>query len=127
MILLDSHVFLWLLTARRPLGKAAARSVERASMVYVSAATVWELAIKTMLGKVEIPDDLDDRLEPLGYSTLDVTAKHGAAIRRFPELMRHDPFHRLLVAQAAIEGLQLLTADRMLLALGRPFIVDATV
>jgi PIN domain nuclease of toxin-antitoxin system len=127
MLLVDSHVLLWLLTGRRALGSDASRRLEDADAVYVSAATVWELTIKAMLGKVRIPDALERQLDAQGFSMLDITAQHAGGIRRFPELARHDPFDRLLVAQASIEGLGLLTADRVLLALGRPFIVDATI
>jgi len=57
---------------------------------------------------------------------LDITAEHAEAIRDYPELTRHDPFDRLLVAQADRAGLQLLTADRVLLGLEKDFILDAT-
>jgi len=60
-----------------------------------------------------------------GLAFLSITAEHAEAIRDFPELVRHDPFERLLVAQASRTGLRLLTADRILLALGRDFIIDA--
>ena len=126
MLLVDSHVLLWLLSARRQLGPRAAQMLEEADAVHVSAATVWELTIKAMLDKVRIPDDLARQLEIQGFTTLDVTAQHAAGIRSFPDLTRHDPFDRLLVAQANIEGLRLLSADRILLALNRSFIVDAT-
>lgn len=126
MFLVDSHVLLWLLTGRRPLGVSAAQMLEGADAVHVSAATVWELTIKAMLGKLRIPDDLERQLELQGFRVLDVTAQHASGIRTFPELIRHDPFDRLLVAQADIERLRLLTADRVLLTLDRSFIVDAT-
>ncbi|CAN5489377.1 MAG: type II toxin-antitoxin system VapC family toxin [Acidimicrobiia bacterium] len=125
MLLLDSHVLLWVLTGRRSLGPAAAKAIQAAAAVYVSAATVWELTIKAMLGKVRLPDRFADQLEEQGLASLDVTAQHAAGIQAFPELALHDPFDRLLLAQARIEGLRLLTADRVLLALDRPFIVDA--
>lgn len=57
---------------------------------------------------------------------LSVTAEHAEGIRDYPELTRHDPFDRLLVAQADQAGLRLLTADRLLLELQRDFILDAT-
>jgi PIN domain nuclease of toxin-antitoxin system len=60
-----------------------------------------------------------------GLALLSITAEHAEAIRDFPELVGHDPFDRLLVAQASRTGLRLLTADQILLALGRDFIVDA--
>ena len=57
---------------------------------------------------------------------MSVSAEHAEGIREFPELIRHDPFDRLIVAQASQAGLRLLTADRVLLGLGRAFVVDAT-
>lgn len=97
-----------------------------ATVVHVSAATVWELTIKAMLGKLTVPDKLEVRLGEQGLSLLNITAEHAEAIREFPELTSHDPFDRLLVAQAYQVGLQLLTADGVLLGLGRDFITDAT-
>lgn len=94
--------------------------------MHVSAATVFELTIKAMLGKLSIPDDFAARLSEQGLSLLSITAEHAAGIREFPELTRHDPFDRLLVAQASRDGLRLLTADRVLLGLNRDFIVDAS-
>lgn len=64
-------------------------------------------------------------LDEEGFRSLDVTAEHAAAIREIPELARHDPFDRLLVAQSICTGLDLMTADRVLLGLGRKHIVDA--
>jgi len=101
--------------------------ITSATMVHVSAATVWELTIKAMLGKLSVPDKLAPRLVEQGLSLLSITAEHAEGLREFPELTRHDPFDRLLVAQANQAGLQLLTADRVLLGLGREFILDATV
>lgn len=65
------------------------------------------------------------RLEVEGFALLDVTAEHAEGLRGFPELVRHDPFDRLIIAQAVTEGLTLITADRVLLDLGRDFVVDA--
>jgi PIN domain nuclease of toxin-antitoxin system len=125
MLLLDSHVLLWVLTGRRPLGRDATAKVDEAPAVFVSAATVLELTIKAMLGKVSIPQGLVARLTDAGFDHLDVTADHAEALSAYPELARHDPFDRLLVAQAATESLELMTADRVLLAMGLPFVVDA--
>jgi Uncharacterized protein conserved in bacteria len=94
--------------------------------VHVSAATVWELTIKAMLGKLSVPGDLASRLVEQGLVLLSITAEHAEGIREFPELARHDPFDRILVAQASQAGLRLLTSDRVLLGLGRDFILDAT-
>ncbi len=92
----------------------------------MSAATVWELTIKAMLGKLSVPADLSVRLVDQGFVPLSVTAEHAEGIRDFPELTRHDPFDRLLVAQADRASLHLVTADHVLLKLERDFIVDAT-
>jgi PIN domain nuclease of toxin-antitoxin system len=125
MLLLDSQALLWLLDDNPRLGPQARQAIISAQGVHVSAATVWELTIKTMLGKLSIPADLSKRLTDQGLVLLSITAEHAEAIRDFPELTRHDPFDRLLVAQASRARLQLLTADQVLLNLGRAFILDA--
>ena len=126
MLLLDSQVLLWLLDDSPRLGHNARASIATANGVHVSAATAWELTIKAMLGKLSVPMDLSGRLIDQGLIPLSVTTEHAEAIRDYPELTHHDPFDRLLVAQADRSGLQLLTADRVLLKLKRDFIVDAT-
>lgn len=126
LLLLDSHVAIWVLEGNRRLGRRAREMITSAGDVHVSAATIWELTIKAMLGKISIPDKLARQLTDQGLSTLDVTAEHVEGMGEFPEMSRHDPFDRLLVAQASQAGMRLLTVDRALLALGRDFIVDAT-
>lgn len=127
MLLLDTHVALWVLRDDPRLGPAAREAITSSSAVHVSAATVLELTIKSMLGKVSIPDPLTARITDQGMVIMPVTGQHAERIRDFSELVRHDPFDRLIVAQAAAAGLQLLTADRVLLGLGRDFVVDATI
>lgn len=95
--------------------------------MHVSAAIVWELTIKSMLGKLSVPVGLSGRLADQGLSLLNITAEHAEGVRELPGLVRHDPFDRLLVAQASQASMRLVTADRVLLGLGRDFIVDATV
>jgi PIN domain nuclease of toxin-antitoxin system len=126
MLLLDSQALLWLLDDNPRLGPHARQAIVCARGVFVSAATVWELTIKTMLGKLSVPADFSKRLTAQGLALLSITAEHAEAIRDFPELARHDPFDRLLVAQSSRAGLQLLTADHVLLGLGRDFIIDAS-
>jgi PIN domain nuclease of toxin-antitoxin system len=125
MLLLDSQALLWLLDDNPRLGAQARQAITSAQGVHVSAATVWELTIKTMLGKLSVPADLSRRLPAQGLVLISITAEHAEAIRDFPELIRHDPFDRLLVAQASRAGLRLLTADQILLSLGCDFIFDA--
>ena len=126
MLLLDSQALLWLLDDNPRLGPRARKAITSAQGVHVSAATVWELTIKSMLGKLTVPADLSKRLPEQGLELLSVTAEHAEAIRDFPELIRHDPFDRLIVAQASCTGLRLLTADHVLLDLRRDFILDAS-
>lgn len=126
MLLLDSQVALWLVDDNPRLGPAARRLIENAAVVYVSAGTVWELTIKSMLGKLTLPDDFAGLLLEQGIASLAVTAEHASGISKFPELLRHDPFDRLLVSQARLERLDLLTADRVLLGQGYEFAIDAT-
>jgi PIN domain nuclease of toxin-antitoxin system len=126
MLLLDSQALLWLLDDNPRLGTMARQAITSAQGVHVSAVTVWELTTKSMLGKLSVPADLSTRLTAQGLELLDITAEHAEAIRDFPELTLHDPFDRVLVAQASRAGFRLLTADHVLLKLGRDFILDAT-
>ncbi|MBP2364675.1 type II toxin-antitoxin system VapC family toxin [Pseudonocardia parietis] len=125
MLLLDSQALLWVLSGSTRLGPGARRLVTSSSAVHVSVATIWELTIKDMLGKVELPADLPGVLDDQGFAILDITAAHAHGLRAFPELVRHDPFDRLIIAQARVSGLRLLTADRVLLGLDQDFVVDA--
>jgi PIN domain nuclease of toxin-antitoxin system len=80
-----------------------------------------------MLGKLFVPENLPEVLVEQG---LELMPNHRSSCSRhhaFPDLHQHDPFDRLITAQASIEGMDLLTADRVLLGLGRDFILDATV
>lgn len=78
--------------------------------VLVSTASLWEIAIKAALGKLDVPDDFPAQVEQLGFHPLSVTADHAWLVRRLPHHHR-DPFDRLLIAQAQIERLPIVTAD----------------
>lgn len=125
MLLLDSHVALWVMDDHPRLGRRTRPLIAAADHVHISAATVWELTNKSMLGKLVVPDRLSERIEQQGLTLLSITPQDAEGIRAYPELVRHDPFDRLIVAQAERAGLQLLTADPVLLDLKRPFILDA--
>ena len=79
----------------------------------ISAVVVWEVAIKRRLGKLDAPDNLLEQLERSGVDMLPITARHADRVGKLP-LHHRDPFDRLLVAQAKIEGLSLITADGQL-------------
>jgi PIN domain nuclease of toxin-antitoxin system len=78
--------------------------------VVISAVVIWEVAIKRQLGKLDAPSDLLAQLEGVGVDLLPVTARHADQVGRLP-LHHRDPFDRLLVAQADVEGMSLITAD----------------
>ena len=110
-LLLDTHVLLWWLGDDPALGPAArALIADGDNEVYVSAASTWEIGIKKALGKLEAPDHIAELLAEERLLPLPITLAHGEAAGRLPEHHR-DPFGRMLVAQAAAEGLIILTAD----------------
>ena len=111
-LLLDTHVFLWVVAGSRLLKRAPRARIEAADQVFVSAASIWEIAIKVRLGKLTAdPGALVAAISDSGFAQLPVSASHAARVAALP-LHHTDPFDRLLIAQALSEPLQLLTADR---------------
>jgi PIN domain nuclease of toxin-antitoxin system len=109
-LLLDTHVLLWyVLGDRRRVGRELQNQIE-AEGPTVSVVSVWEAAIKSALGKLDAPDDLPARVAELGFRLLEVTAEHAWQVRRLPQHPR-DPFDRLLIAQAQLEQMPIVTAD----------------
>ena len=109
-LLLDSHVALWWLSGDESLGEDAAAEIERSDDVAVSVVTPWELGIKRAAGKLVYPDGLTEALVGAGFSMLPVSAAHAELAPMLP--MHHrDPFDRMLVAQARLEALSIVTAD----------------
>lgn len=117
-LLLDTHIFLWAVTDSRKLKAAARRQMLAADEIYVSAASIWEIAIKSRLGKiVGDAEQLAQAIGESGFIELPVSARHAARVAQLP-LHHHDPFDRLLVAQSLSEPLFLLTADGALARYG---------
>lgn len=113
-LLLDTHVFLWAVAGSASLKPAARRIIESAERVHVSAASIWEIAIKARLGKIDTePGALVAAIDDSGFVELPVTAAHAAGVAALPSHYG-DPFDRLLLAQALSEPLRLLTADAAL-------------
>ena len=113
-LLLDTHIFLWVLAGSPRLRPAARARIEAANEVFVSAASIWEVAIKVRLGKLTADADaVVAAMAESGFSELPVRAVHAARVASLPA-HHDDPFDRLLLAQALSEPLQLLTADRVL-------------
>jgi len=113
ILLLDTHVVLWWRADSRRLGAAARRAIARADVVWVSAVSGWEVAIKQTLGKLRLADSFASMVEASQFTELALTLKHAEQLATLP---RHhaDPFDRMLVAQAQVEGATLLTHDRQL-------------
>lgn len=119
-LLLDTHVFLWWLDDDRRLGAGLRSRISNTSSdVWVSAASIWEIAVKIGAGKLALEGvdtaRLDELVPAAGFRELAVTARHATAVANLP---RHhgDPFDRLLVAQARAEGASLVSLDRSLAA-----------
>ena len=122
-LLLDTQVLLWLLDDNPLLGIRTRDRIAVSAAVYVSAASTWELAIKATVGKITLPDELDDAINRSGLRDLPVTRRHTLASDRTAPPHK-DPFDAVLVAQATMERLTLLTADAKLLK-ALPDAVDA--
>lgn len=114
-LLLDSHVALWWLLDDPALGPQCRTMIERADEAYFSSVTPWELGIKRALGKLTMPDGLVGTLSDGGFLPLGISPDHA---EHAPALPAHhgDPFDRMLVAQAQLEALALVTGDRSLSA-----------
>ncbi len=116
-ILLDTHVLLWSLSNPKRL-KPATLALINESDIYASAASIWEISIKAALGKLEADSDLIVQgIDPAGFSLLSINAEHAARVNHLAAHHR-DPFDRLLVAQAELEAMTLLTNDSALTAYG---------
>ena len=112
-VLLDTHLLLWALAQPSKLPAAARKQIDSAE-VFVSAASIWEVSIKSALGKLKAdPRTVLAAIEPSGFNLLAITGEHAAKVAELP---RHhdDPFDRILVAQAAVEPMILLTNDQAL-------------
>lgn len=125
--LLDTNVLLWAAIGKADLGRTAANIVTREPNLYYSAISVAELIMKQQAGKLRLAPSFVDDLASHGFKRLGFNDHHALAIARFGSQVRHDPFDRLIVAQAAAENYRLVTADRMLLSLGFDWILDARI
>jgi PIN domain nuclease of toxin-antitoxin system len=113
-ILLDTHVLIWLLTEPERVSKQAIKELEKPdNIVYVSAASTWEMSIKQSAGKLDIPDDFKKVMQHYRFTELPITIEHTIRVKELP-LLHKDPFDRLLVAQAIEEKLTLVTRDSLI-------------
>jgi PIN domain nuclease of toxin-antitoxin system len=108
--LLDTHVVLWWLLDDPVLAADIKELIDEEPDVYVSAATIWEVAIKQAAGKLPGPVSLPERIQENGFVPLPVSPEHAIIAGRLP-LIHRDPFDRMLIAQAQFEKLTLVTRD----------------
>jgi PIN domain nuclease of toxin-antitoxin system len=113
-LLLDTHVLLWWLADDRKLAKAGREVIANPDNdVHVSSASVWEAAINVALGRLEIElDDLEDAIVQNGFRPLPIGFRHAVTAGRLPSV-HGDPFDRMLVAQASVEELRVVSHDRV--------------
>lgn len=112
-LLLDTHVFLWWRGEPSRLTSEVRSRIAAADIVFVSAASAWEAAIKISLGRLDLPDTIEAGVTASGFEKLLITFSHAERAAGLPPHHR-DPFDRMLVAQAQAEGLTLVTHDRLL-------------
>lgn len=117
-LLLDTHTLLWVLAEPERLDATAREALrDGRNEALVSAASIWEIAIKRAAGKLRAPDDLIAVTAASGFGSLPITASHAHAAGALP-LHHRDPFDRMLVAQARVESLTIVTRDQRLVAYG---------
>lgn len=109
--LLDTHILLqWLNNDRTLSHKISEIIANPDNIIFVSSVNTWEITIKKSLGKLEAPNDIEKAIEANDFQKLPITIEHSTYIANLP-LYHKDPFDRLLIAQAIVEGLTLLTCD----------------
>ena len=114
-IIVDTHVFLWWITDSSKLSKQAKTIISDGdNTIFLSAASSWEIAIKNQLGRLQLPQRperfIPDQLLRNGMESLPITMSHALHVATLPSIHR-DPFDRMLISQAQVEHLPILTAD----------------
>jgi len=113
-VLLDTHILIWALENNPALSEKTRSAITTGgNMVFVSSASVWEISIKKSMGKLKVPDNLLEELVSHRFSLLNISAEHAQLAGELP-LFHKDPFDRMLVAQAKIEKLTLISCDPLI-------------
>ena len=116
-LLLDTQCWLWWFSQPERLSEEAIKQIsDETNQVWFSVASVWAIGIKVSIGKLPLPEKIDDyiptRMIQLGTQSLEITASHALRAAALP-LLHRDPFDRMLIAQSQIEGMTLVSADSM--------------
>jgi PIN domain nuclease of toxin-antitoxin system len=120
-LLLDTHAILWWQRDDRRLGRAARRAIAQADIVWVSAASAWEIAIKCALGRLRLDEPFAVLLQADDFTELPVTLAHTTRVQDLPA-HHADPFDRMLVAQALAEQATIVSHDRAFEPYGTPML-----
>jgi len=113
-LLLDTHIILWWMDAVHLIPDKYRLAIEdKNNICFISAATIWEISIKSAIGKLDIPDNYLEILFDQNFKELPITWRHAREVSSLP--MHHkDPFDRLLIAQSIVENLTLLSVDEII-------------
>lgn len=109
-LLLDTHVVLWQLAGTRSLGRKATEAIDAAEELRFSVVSYAEIGVKAAVGKLVVPERLQERVGEAGLQSLALAPEHGLRVSQLP-LYHRDPFDRLLISQAICERLAVVTAD----------------
>jgi PIN domain nuclease of toxin-antitoxin system len=112
-ILLDSNVLVWWAEGNSRISPRLRGQIENRPLAFASLASAWEIAIKSSIGRLRLPLDFEEFLDRFGFELLPVRLDHIREIETLP-FHHRDPFDRMLIAQARLEGLQIITRDRHL-------------
>lgn len=113
MYLLDTHIFLWWLAENHKLPLDTQEIInDPTNVIFVSSATIWEIAIKAKLEKLEAPTDIDTYIAKSNFRELVITCQQAAYTRKLP-YHHKDPFDRMLISQAKLENLTIITHDKI--------------
>jgi PIN domain nuclease of toxin-antitoxin system len=113
-LLLDTHILIWALENNPQLSEVAKKAIINSkNVVFVSAASIWEISIKKAMGKLEVPDNLHEEIQQHRFTLLDINYDHAELAGKLPYIHK-DPFDRMLIAQTKIEKLTLVTKDKQI-------------
>ena len=118
---------IWVAGSPGKLGPKAKKLIQTARDVSISSISIAELNMKSMLGGIKLPSNLAEQFQASNIQVSSFDSSSADEILRFGSLAKHDPFDRLILAQASAAGAKLVTADRALLALNLEFILDAEI
>lgn len=110
-LLLDTHVLIWWLENNKMLTKKSRQKIMEANNVYISAGAIWEIIIKSRIGKLKIPDNLPQKLNDNAFKVLPIQDAHVYTLKAIPNYHR-DPFDRIQIAQAKTENLTFVSKDK---------------